>query len=59
MAAIKPIKLTKPLSGATLNVTVNVTRQFWLRTWLGIQFIKLAAIAWGVDEINIQRVIHF
>ncbi len=42
------IDLTKPMpSEATMVVTINYTREYKIRKWLGIAFLKLAAIAFN------------
>ena len=49
------IDLTKPLpSEATMVVTINYTREYKIRKWLGIELLKLASRVFGA-EIRIEE----
>ena len=49
------IDLTKPMPPeATMIVTINYTREYKIRKWLGIELLKLASRVFGA-EIRIEE----
>ena len=51
MASLGKIEVNKPPEGMTLFVTMNLSRRFLVRLWLGRRLIRLAAFVLGCNIV--------